>query len=104
MHRTHDLTWGQVVALLHAGAAVIANVMHGEHFVLVVGVDDVLSGDTLYVNDPGFYRPSYSYTQDVVGWRLYAIAPADGHDRGSGRDAGAKQALAAQIEMIEATR
>jgi hypothetical protein len=28
-------------------------------------------GDTLYVNDPGFNRQSYSYKSDVVGWRLY---------------------------------
>ena len=35
------------------GRPVIANVMHGGHFVLVVGYDTI-DGDTLYVNDPGF--------------------------------------------------
>ena len=75
MHRTNDLPWATVVDLLDSGAAVIANVMSGEHFVLCVGYDRGAGGDTLYVNDPGFNRPAYSYASDVVGWRLYAIAP-----------------------------
>ena len=50
----------------------------GGHFVLVVGYDRAASGDTLYVNDPGFDRVSYSFTKDVVGWRLYAMARAVG--------------------------
>ena len=80
MHRTNDLSWGQVVALINAGAAVIANVMEGHHFVLVVGYDDALRGDVLFVNDPGFTKPSYSYAKDVVGWRLYAMAQSHAED------------------------
>ena len=74
MHKTNDLAWADVVRLLNAGAVVIANVMRGHHFVLVVGFDDANKGDMLYVNDPGFARASYSYANDVVGWRLYAMA------------------------------
>jgi hypothetical protein len=48
---------------------VIANVMHGQHFVLVVGYR--ADNDTLVVNDPGFDRNTYSYSNDVVGWRLF---------------------------------
>ena len=59
--------------MLEAGHAVIANVMHGGHFVLVVGYDKADGGDTLYVNDPGFDRRSYSYKQDVVGYRLFQM-------------------------------
>jgi hypothetical protein len=33
--------------------------------------DKKIGGDTLFVNDPGFNRASYSYSNDVVGWRLY---------------------------------
>ena len=62
-----------LVAMLEAGHAVIANVMHGGHFVLVVGYDKADGGDTLYVNDPGFDRRSYSYKQDVVGYRLFQM-------------------------------
>lgn len=75
MHRSNDIPWEGVVRLIDAGAAVIANVMDGHHFVLVVGYDPD-SADTLFVNDPGFDRPSYSYANDVVGWRLYAIDAA----------------------------
>ena len=42
---------------------------------LVVGYAG--DGDTLYVNDPGFERSTYSFAADVVGWRLYNVsAPA----------------------------
>ena len=113
MHSTNDLSWAQVVALLHAGAAVIANVMHGHHFVLVVGVeDDEVAGDTLYVNDPGFHRAAYSYARDVVGWRLYAIAQREENEDESGGGGGggggggakpkARAALNAQIDAIYA--
>ena len=27
--------------------------------------------DTLYVNDPGFNTTSYSYSADVVGYRIF---------------------------------
>ena len=51
----------------------IANVMKGAHFVLVIGWDSV-NTDTLYVNDPGFNKLSYSYKNDVVGWRLFDMS------------------------------
>ena len=58
MHRTNDLEWSEVVALVDNHAPVIINVMDGAHFVLVVGYDKPIGGDTLFVNDPGFNRPS----------------------------------------------
>ena len=76
MHRTHDLSWAQVTARLDAGNVTIANVMHGRHFVLVVGYDPA-TDDKLYVSDPGFDRASYSFSSDVVGWRLYDMAPLE---------------------------
>lgn len=49
---------------------VIANVMHGHHFVLVVGYD---KGQTnFYVNDPGFDTLYYTMEQ-IVGWRLFRM-------------------------------
>ena len=69
---------GQAQRGAAAGAVVIANVMGGGHFVLVVGYDDAAHGDVLFVNDPGFTRPSYSFANDVVGWRLYAMARGRG--------------------------
>lgn len=35
-----------------------------------------LNPDTLIVNDPGFDRFAYSYSQQVVGWRLFNITSA----------------------------
>lgn len=55
-----------------AGRPVIANVMQGHHFVLVIGWDPK-DEDTLLVNDPGFNTLSYSYSKDVVGWRLFQM-------------------------------
>lgn len=59
---------------------VIANVMQGQHFVLVVGFDE--KTDTLYINDSGFNRMTYSYTCKssndmgcVIGWRVFDMAP-----------------------------
>ena len=69
MHRENDLSFAEVSALLEAGQPVIANVMHGHHFVLVVGWDSQ-NTSKLFVNDPGFYRISYD-NSEVVGWRLY---------------------------------
>ena len=71
MHTKPDVSWTTIVQMLERGAPVIANVMHGHHFVLVVGYDK--SGDTLFVNDPGFSRSTYSFADDVVGWRFYNI-------------------------------
>ena len=40
MHRTNDVPMSAVRTLLSAGEPVIANVMKGRHFVLVVGSSD----------------------------------------------------------------
>lgn len=53
----------------------IANVMKGGHFVLVVGYDpsDLNSVDPkFYVNDPGFNKAYYNYTE-IVGWRIFKM-------------------------------
>ncbi len=89
MHPTNNIPVTHIIEYLKQGRPVIANVMHGHHFVLVTGWDaseetpaavrgaDVYSGvDTLFVNDPGFDRNTYSYSGDVVGWRLYNMTMA----------------------------
>ena len=78
MHRTNDISYEAVEVSLRRGQPVIANVMHGEHFVLVVGTDRRAGGTTLYVNDPGFYRNQYDFATDVVGWRLFNMSVAHG--------------------------
>lgn len=50
---------------------IIANVLNGQHFVLVTGVD--FSGQQIYVNDPGFTRDSYPYDDSLVGYNLWRI-------------------------------
>ena len=72
MHRTNDLSMSDVGARLAEGQPVIANVMGGRHFVLVVGTDRQAGpgSKTLFVHDPGFFRIKYSL-HDVVGWRLF---------------------------------
>eukprot|EP00042_Codosiga_hollandica_P033425 m.222825 g.222825 ORF g.222825 m.222825 type:complete len:360 (+) comp54184_c0_seq1:109-1188(+) len=70
MHPTNDLPLDTIRGYLLTGRVVIANVMHGEHFVLCIGFS-YSDPDTIYVNDPGFSTLSYSYSQDVVGWRLF---------------------------------
>lgn len=72
MHTTNDLSVETVRSYLSASPprVVIANVMKGRHFVLVVGWHDG-DNDTLLVNDPGFDRGNYSYSSDVVGWRIF---------------------------------
>ena len=50
----------------------IANVLHGHHFVLTVGIAG--DGDTILVNDPGFNKTAYSYSKDVVGWRIFDMS------------------------------
>jgi len=58
--------------MLDSHVVVIANVMQGRHFVLVVGYDK--NSDTKwYVNDPGFSTQFYSY-EDIVGYRLFEIS------------------------------
>lgn len=75
MHTTADLSYSTIREYLFAPEprVVIANVLHGEHFVLVAGLDD-RSNDTLFVRDSGFDRQTYSMSHDVVGWRLFDIA------------------------------
>lgn len=72
MHTSNDIPVDQIRTYLKQKRPVIANVMHGAHFVLVIGWD-TSNSDTLYVNDPGFNTISYSYSQDVVGWRLFQM-------------------------------
>jgi hypothetical protein len=72
MHTTNDISLYSIRALLVHKRVVIANVMHGEHFVLVTGFS-YTDPDTLFVNDPGFSTTNYSYSADVVGWRLFHI-------------------------------
>ena len=95
MHRTNDLTPNQVAEYLgistkkasgaHAGLrgtnraesskhrVVIANVLHGGHFVLVQGLGGKnASGPeaSVFVHDSGFSRGIYSFSE-VVGWRIF---------------------------------
>jgi hypothetical protein len=70
MHRTNDLPYETVKSYLDKGRIVIANVHNGGHFVLLTGysLDD---GDTFTVNDPGYDVTTYSYSKDVVGYRIF---------------------------------
>ena len=70
MHRSNDLQLETVQLYLEQGRVMIANVMNGSHFVLVVGWVDEYP-DFMLVNDPGFERTNYSYSQDIVGWRIF---------------------------------
>ena len=71
MHTAPDLSPEDVNALLDAGRVVIANVMDGHHFVLVLDADDSI----VTVRDSGFARDAYNFT-DVVGWRLFDVRRA----------------------------
>ena len=53
----------QIKANLDAGHVVICNVHSGAHWVLATGY----SGDTIYVNDPGFTTTSYTLGTIVDG-------------------------------------
>lgn len=68
-HTENDLPYLVVADYLRKGRIVIANVMDGGHFVLLTGFADDL--DTFAVNDPGFERSTYSYRDDVVGYRIF---------------------------------
>lgn len=70
MHVTNDISFANITSIIMSGQPVIANVMKGRHFVLAVGWNPA-DNDTIYVNDPGFSTISYSYSADVVGWRLF---------------------------------
>lgn len=72
MHTTNDLGVDTVRGYLLRGRTVVANVMHGGHFVLVVGFN--YSAPTqMFVHDPGFTRDSYDYKADIVGWRIFDL-------------------------------
>lgn len=69
MHRTNDLSFETIISYLQKGRIVIANVNSGHHFVLVTGYST--TGDnTYYVNDPGYDRNTYTYSE-VVGYRIF---------------------------------
>ena len=68
-HKTNDIPYETIVDYLNKGRIVIANVHAGKHFVLLTGYSD--DGDTFAVNDPGFYVDTYSYSVDVVGYRIF---------------------------------
>eukprot|EP00042_Codosiga_hollandica_P028586 m.151051 g.151051 ORF g.151051 m.151051 type:complete len:357 (+) comp52812_c0_seq2:78-1148(+) len=70
MHRTNDLPMSTIRAYLLRERVVIANVDNGAHFVLVTGYS-FADDDTLFINDPYFNVTSYSYSSDVVGWRIF---------------------------------
>ena len=72
MHKTKDISFETVGQYIRKGRVVISNVMNGSHFVLTIGQGS--DGDTLYVHDSGFDRDSYSYTKDVVGFRIYDMS------------------------------
>lgn len=71
MHTKNDLSFSTIVDYIDRATPriVIANVMDGGHFVLVVGYRS--DNDTIVVNDSGFPRNTYSYSKDVVGWRIF---------------------------------
>ena len=62
-----------VKSFLDIGRVVIANVNNGGHFVLLTGYS-VGDNDTFAVNDPGYNRDSYSYSLDVVGYRIFDMS------------------------------
>jgi hypothetical protein len=70
-HSTNDLSFATVCSYIELGRVVIANVHNGGHFVLITGC--MSDKDTFSVNDPGFDTLSYSYKNDVVGYRIYDI-------------------------------
>lgn len=68
-HSTNDLSFSTIASYLDKGRVVIANVNDGGHFVLLIGYGD--DNDTFYINDPGYTKETYSYSQDVVGYRIF---------------------------------
>lgn len=72
MHTTNDIPLDKITGLVASGQPVIAWVLNRTHFVLVTGWDGA-DKDTLYVHDPYYDRGSYSYANDVVGWRLFQM-------------------------------
>lgn len=70
MHPTNDLPYNTVCDYIKQGRVVIGNVMAGGHFVLLTGYSET-DGDTFAVNDSGFNTATYSYTKDIVGYRIF---------------------------------
>ena len=70
MHRENDLSFEEVASYLDKGRIVIANVNDGGHFVLLTGYS-LEDKDTFAVNDPGYAKDTYSYSKDVVGYRIF---------------------------------
>ena len=73
MHTKNDLSMLTIRAYIVRGRVVIANVRNGHHFVLVTGWNGT-DEDTVLVNDPGFDVQTYSYKNDVVGWRIFDMS------------------------------
>lgn len=72
IHKGHAFSLGQIDQTLNdPSKVVIANVMSGQHFVLVTGVDK--ERNELFVNDPGFSRWSYPYDGTVVGFNTFTM-------------------------------
>ena len=69
MHKTNDLSYDMVASYIKSGRVVIGNVLNGGHFVLLTGYSD--DGDTFAVNDSGFNTDRYSYSKDIVGYRIF---------------------------------
>ncbi|KAF2074487.1 hypothetical protein CYY_004192 [Polysphondylium violaceum] len=65
-----DFTIQDIQDMLDQQIVVILNVNNGGHFVLAIGYDE--TNDTIYVNDPGFNKQSYTY-EDAVGYRIFKI-------------------------------
>lgn len=70
MHRTNDLTFEVVCSYIDKGRIVIGNVHDGQHFVLLDGYS-AEDGDTFHARDPGFHTDTYSYKNDLVGYRIF---------------------------------
>ena len=75
MHTKNDISIDTLREYLqdYKRRIVIANVMEGQHFVLVYDIN-MSDKDTLLVNDPGQFHDTYSYKNDVVGWRIFDMA------------------------------
>lgn len=84
MHKNNDLAPAEIAKYLgiapgqsqiqnQTHRVVIANVLHGEHFVLVTGLggkNRTSENSSVFVRDSGFARDIYSYSE-VVGWRIF---------------------------------
>eukprot|EP00698_Gefionella_okellyi_P004587 TRINITY_DN14199_c0_g1_i1.p1 TRINITY_DN14199_c0_g1~~TRINITY_DN14199_c0_g1_i1.p1 ORF type:complete len:193 (+),score=25.66 TRINITY_DN14199_c0_g1_i1:123-701(+) len=66
----NSLSYATISDWLGLERIVIGNVDKGHHFVLIVGYDST-DNDTLYIHDSGFDRTTYSYSRDLVGYRIF---------------------------------